>query len=1195
MHLTRLQINALPGIEPGFEFEPVGGGVNIVTGPNASGKSSLVRALAHLLQPQKSDPPALSLEAEFESNGINWQVRRNGGQVLWTRNGENADPPALPAGGQLGMYRLGMEHLLVEGEDDQSLAQELLHQLHGGFDLNVLRIDLRNRFAAHEQTALRTARTNRQGIERKYADLLQQEAELPALEAGIAAAETAQRRCEWLEKAIRLHEAIRDRKAMEDALEGFPPDMDQLHGNEVGQLEGFETQWQEQRDQLRTHQGTLATHQAELERTGLQESRPKPEEIDANKARLQHISEKSIEREHAEQNLTVAEETVRGAIAQFNDQELAPALNVESIIRSEEIAGPLIAANARRSELEQQLALAGEPPDGLEVQRCRQGVEALRQWLATVSDRPDQSQEKGAWRDALPLWIALGAAAFTALAAYLQNAFAALAGAIAAIAAAAWALRDRRETKGSSPDEEARRSFTDTNLDPPAEWIHARVRERLLEIEGRLNDLLLRQKRAANADVIRDQLQKAEQELAELNERKETFAQEVGFDPELPATAFDRFVRLSVEWDKARQQSAQHKAEIERLDSEITETAKQVGEFIIRWRNGGNFEFFTPDGRVDKDALTSAFNALQVRIDAANSAQGNIEITQRSIDAAQEQIALTKENINGLFRGAGLALDDPATPANEGGGADEWAAAKPELVHRTGRLEDWQSAKTQLIEHRTTENNIRRSLRHHPDLDRPVRANVTHQLEAERQYLAQCLRRVRTGTILLLQQERQTETNRAAALESLREQRTEITTTLNHAGQDRALELAMNHELKAQADLEDKRDEAFLSEATNLLLDNVQRAFQTEHEPQVLQRARELFREVTSRAFDFELNDNGQFIARDLKQEAPRSLAELSSGTRMQLLLALRLAWMQTQEQGVLSLPLFLDEALTTSDESRFKVMAQSLERLSEAEGRQIFYLSARRHEPALWRQATGSEPAMIDLAEIRFGAGGAAAQDYEVESPPPIPAPNGQTSEAYAILLSVPQYDPRTPAGGIHLFHLLRDDLKLLHRLMETWRINSLGQLENLLQSSAAQGAIADASHRQRLQRRCAAARRWTELWRQGRGKPVDRPALEQSGAVSKRFIDETTNLAAELAGNGQALADALRDRRLPHFLINNTNNLEQWLIDNGYIDLREPLSADERRRLTLQRANPESDTQAQDIHQLIDWLEAALNELAQ
>ena len=1187
MHLTRLKINALPGIEPGFEFKPAAKGVNLVTGPNASGKSSLVRALAYLLQRRKTDPLALSLEAHFDSNGTGWQVRRNGGQVVWTQNGETADQPALPAADQLGMYHLAMEHLLAENQDDKSLAEELQIQLSGGVALDAPLIGLPSRFAFREAKDFSQTQTKRRAVERDYNDLRQQEAGLPALDAEIAVAENAQRRCERLKQAVDLHYAIGDRKDKVEKLGLFPPGMGQLLGNEVERLEELEKRLQDLRADLQDHKNNLTRHQAELGRTGLEESRPQSEEIAANEARLQRIREKSIERETAKKELNKVDKVVRDAIAQFNDHELAPSLNAESIRRSEKIAGPLLLAQANKRELEQRLALAGDPPEQREIDQHRNGVDALRKWLATT-DASDEPQKKSAWRVALPLWIVLGAAAFTGLAAYLQNAFAAVAGAVVAIAAVLRALLDVWRSKGSSPSEQARRSFAETDLEPPSEWVHATVREHLREIEGRLNGLLVQQERAANTDAIKKQIRDAEQDLAQLDKQKETFVQEVGFEPELPVTAFDRFVRLSVQWDQARQNYAQHKADIERLDHKIMETAKQVGEFIVQWRGGEAFEYSSSDGRIDADALTSAFDALRERVEAANQAQRNIETVQGSINATRKQIASTKDDINKLFRDAGLAPDGPSMPTIASGDSDEWAMVKRELVRRIEKLDEWRAAKEQLTAAQTEEKRVRRLLKDHPDLDKSVNSKARKKLQAEREYLAQCLRWVRTGAIHQLEHERDESAAQADALENLWEQRTTIRTTLDNAGQDLELENALAEEMQAQATLEDKRDHAFLSEATTLLLDDVKQAFQAEHEPEVLRRARELFREVTSHAFDFELGDDGQFLARDLQQEALRTLAELSSGTRMQLLLALRLAWIQTQERGASPLPLFLDEALTTSDEERFKVMAQSLERLSEAEGRQIFYLSARRHESALWRQATGSTPAVADLATIRFDVERSDPDDYAVETAPPVPTPGGHTPEEYADLLGVPQYDPHTAVGGIHLFHLLRDDLNLLHRLLDTWRIKSLGQLEYFLKSSAAQGAIGDVDHRQTLRNRCTAARHWAELWRQGRGKRVGRPALELSEAVTPVFIDRATDLVAELGGSGYALIAALRDGRLSSFRNKRINELEQWFDENGYIDNQPPLSADDRRRLALQQTKPESNAQAEDINQLIDWLEA-------
>ena len=1210
MHLRRLKIDALPGIEPGFEFTPGGRRIDIVAesnahptdaavrqdrsdiiiviGPNASGKSSLIRALAHLLQPQRGDPPALSLEAEFDSNGTSWRVRRNGGQVVWTRNGELADQPPLPAVGRLGMYRLAMENLLQDDQSDQEIAQELLHTLHGGFDLGKPRIHLPTLFASAEARALRQAQQQRIGREQDYDHLRQQEAELPTLEAEIEAAETAQRRCERLEQAVNLHNAICNRRAAVDALGRFPPDMHRLAGNEVALLEQFEGQWQDQHNTLQQHQRDLATHQAELAHTGLGESRPKSEEIAANQNRLRRIQDRSVERNGVAAGLAQAEAAVRDAIAQFNDHELAPSLDAESTSRSERIAGPLIEAKARRRKLEQQLDLAGKPPDPLEIDQCRDGAKALRQWLATAAAAGGQRRARGAWRNILPLFVVLITAVFTGLAAYLQDAWLAAGGAVAAIAAALWALLNWPRRKGPSPAEEAQRNFTNTNLEPPSEWSHATVGERLLQIEGRLTALLLQGERAANADGIQNQIAEVDRNLAELDQQKKAFAREVGFDPELPAAAFHHFVLLSVTWDGARRECAQYKANVERLNQEIEEDANRVGEFISHWSGGETAEFLLSDGSFDMDLLICSFNALQERTAAAENAEVNAENARTVIREVKGNIESTEANIAGLFEFAELAPE-------EGANLEQWQAARQTLVDRIDRLGDWRSAKQHLSEAKTTENNIRQTLRNHPDLDIPAGATATDKLRTERQHLAQCLRWVYTDALLQLQQAQMEAADRSNDLQNLRDRRTTITATLNNAGLDRALENALNQETQAQAALEDKRDHAFLSEATNLLLDDVQQAFQAEHEPEVLQRARKLFREVTSHAFDFELNGDGSFTARDLTQNAPRTLGELSSGTRMQLLLALRLAWIRTQEQDASPLPLFLDEALTTSDEGRFKAMAQSLERLSAAEGRQIFYLSARRQEPALWRQSTGNESAVVDLAAIRFGKADADPQDYEVAMPPPVPSPNGCTPASYAAQLGVPPYNPRMDAGSIHPFHLLRNDLDLLHRLLDTWRIFSLGQLEALLKSSAAQGAITDSNLRQTLLSRCAAARHWVALWRQGRGKPVDRPALEQSGAVTPVFIDRATDLAAELEGNGQDLIAALSDRRLPHFLTHNIKRLEQWLTDEGYIDNQPPLSPDERHRQTLQRAIPQTNAQADDLNQLIDWLETALYQQAQ
>ena len=176
-----------------------------------------------------------------------------------------------------------------------------------------------------------------------------------------------------------------------------------------------------------------------------------------------------------------------------------------------------------------------------------------------------------------------------------------------------------------------------------------------------------------------------------------------------------------------------------------------------------------------------------------------------------------------------------------------------------------------------------------------------------------------------------------------------------------------------------------------------------------------------------------------------------------------------------------------------------------------------------------------------------------------------------------------------MHLFHLLRDDLELLHRLMDAWRIASLGQFQAFLASSAASGAITEATERRQLQRRCEAARAWVALWRQGRGRPLDRAALEQSGAVSGTFIDRAADLAGALGGDAAAFLQALREGRLSRFHASKIDKLDRWLADAGYTDDRPRLNAAERARKTLQEAAPANQAEADDIGHLLAGLEGA------
>ena len=1237
MRLRKLAIHTLPGIEPGFTFEPPDAGINVVTGPNAIGKSSLARALEYLLATRGSDPPALFLEAEFESGDARWQVSRNGNRIDWCRNGEVVSRPALPGADRIGLFRLSVENLLDDDDaDDKALAERLWRELHGNFDLSEPRIEITRRFARHEAGKLAEAVKGRRRVESEYADLQRQETELPDLARRLEKAEAAGARCEHLRQALRLADAIDARKVQEAALQRFPPNMDRLRGDEIEQLDEKESKTRELREELRNRRRDLEAAVADRERTGLARSTPAPEDMRATEERLRWLDGKSIERSNTEVARAEAGAALHDALAHFNCDGDPPRLDAGACRRAEDVTGPLIAAQVRRRELGEQLDLAGETPEAAEMERQRNGVEALRAWLAGHAAEPGRTRAAPSKLVWIVSWVALAGAALATLAAFVQGALVASAGALAALVAFGLGLflQRARQSAAPPPTDEAERRFRETGLVPPPQWSEQAVRKHLSDVvEARLNELTLQQVRAAGTERIALQIRETDAEIEKLEERRAALADEIGLDPRLPAAELQRFVQLCSEWDKARTRHVEQRARLDLLDREIAEAARLVEDFLARWRatddaaaddsagdsaddsagdsagdstddsagdsTGGSADGSTDDfpgdstdgstdgstgdstggstgdstggstsdstddfpddsaRRPDPIHLRAAFDDLERRNEAATEACHRIRGCEADIRSLEQRIAEIDEVVESLFAQAGVEFRERVT-----------------LVGRIKRLPQWKEASDALRTANAEEALVRARLAEQPDL-------VALDLVA----LADGGERTR------LQADHEMSAGAADECASLLRQRTEIETRLADAGKDRKLEQAAAEEERAKQALEDKRDEALLAAATDTLLDDVERAFVAEHEPVVLRRARKVFAEVTAGAFDLRLRGDGAFVAHDVRQDAARALSELSSGTRMQLLLALRVAWIETREQGGEAWPLFLDEALTTSDEARFAVMAQSLERLAAAGSRrQIFYLSARRHEPALWQQATGSRPAVVDLAAVRFPSEASAPEDYRVEAPPSLPAPNGRSAETYASLLGVPpRLDPHRPVGGIHLFHLLRDDLTLLHTLMDAWRIGSLGQLEVLLASDAAQAALPTEDLRRRLRQRVRVVRTWVELWRQGRGKPVDRGVLEQCPAVSATFIDRVVDLAAQVQGDGAALVQALRDGEMDRFRSRKIDELEQWLADESYTDDRDRLNGEDRRRLTLQRVAPATAADAADVNRVVNWLEAA------
>jgi DNA repair protein SbcC/Rad50 len=244
-------------------------------------------------------------------------------------------------------------------------------------------------------------------------------------------------------------------------------------------------------------------------------------------------------------------------------------------------------------------------------------------------------------------------------------------------------------------------------------------------------------------------------------------------------------------------------------------------------------------------------------------------------------------------------------------------------------------------------------------------------------------------------------------------------------------------------------------------------------------------------------------------------------------------------------------------------------------------------YELEMWKRATGEYPHHIDLAQVRFGEYSLTSENYVLPKIESIPKPDKHTPESFAKEVKVPLINPWLAEGQIHVFHILRDNLDLLYKLLEEWKIVSLGQIEKFLNSTASDKVIIEKEYRDLLKGRCQTAKAWISAWRRGRNKPVDRIVLEKSGIITEKFIDQLSERVDSLNGKGIDIIPSLRENKIPRLRTITIDALEEWLEDEGYILHEKPLTNNERQQETLFATVEQS--APEDIIKVISWLESA------
>ncbi|MCY2925270.1 MAG: AAA family ATPase, partial [Planctomycetota bacterium] len=99
MKIRSLAIRRMPGFETaGFDLSDLSEGLNLIIGPNASGKTTVCHAIRGLLWPEElAGLSPVSLASDWADGANAWRLELEGSRATCQRNGVPADRPPLPA------------------------------------------------------------------------------------------------------------------------------------------------------------------------------------------------------------------------------------------------------------------------------------------------------------------------------------------------------------------------------------------------------------------------------------------------------------------------------------------------------------------------------------------------------------------------------------------------------------------------------------------------------------------------------------------------------------------------------------------------------------------------------------------------------------------------------------------------------------------------------------------------------------------------------------------------------------------------------------------------------------------------------------------------------------------------------------------------------------------------------------------
>lgn len=1167
-------------------------GINIIYGPNASGKTTVGRAVHELLWPGAQDGARASVSGDWEFEGTSWKTIVDAGRSRWERAGRASSPPPMPPPEERRQYWLALHELLrVEDED---LAARIQHEIYGGLDIHRAARELGFETRIPKTTIkpyrrYGSAENEVREIARGQRELKRQEESLVGLRRELAAADAARENAAFYQALVELIDQATAVDLIQKQHDTFDPRLATFEGTELRAFEELSQRLNENCEAQLARERDLEEAQQRRDATGYsEETCPSPEELKALKLLLGQLQRKETDFSQAQKR-----------IAGLSDKEaelgraIGAGVNVERLSQID--AGTLARIKDFFRQVEDWRAehntavrfkdmVAVADFEQHKLLRLERGCELLSNWLATASGHA--ASMLFAMTPSV-IWLAISAVLAVLCLAILVDPWWLFA-VVVPLLLVWWAAKPGI-TARENPEAIECEYNSIGQLPRPDAWQREQVMDLLQRLSADLAAARLEQLRNDAWRAEEQRLSDIERRRKALDKESDRLKEETGLPLTLDDTSLVYLTECVSAWQKVRADRIAADGEASELGRGMDRLIKEANEILERRGAQAVTDLFAFEAEV------SGMEELAGRYREAKSQVAAVEKEQNRL---HEEADTLLNRLNELLASSGLEkVDDSANLQELESRRKTLKKLHAEYTAYTKVCEEMRYAKRKIEEQRAA---IKKYAEFTEDKLDFERAQAVERLDAAQE--------------------------KARRADTLREKLAALESRIAEAKKQAELETALSERDEARIELYEARNSAAAAITGDIILQFILERHR-ENASDVLKQAVRNFSTITRGQWELDIgagiDGTAAFAARDTNTGSVRALDELSSGTRVQLLLAIRLAFVELLEGEHPKLPLILDETLSNSDSERETAAMQALIEIARS-GRQILYFTAQEDEVYKWmrlldteerceykvgpgviwesdpeisRDQAGPVPCSVTMmtrSTFDFETGGRAIGNLPmVGDVGDVPMPdNSMSYDEYGVALNVPPWNPEAAAcGTLHIWYVVTGHetlYKLLTAGYRTW-----GQLFMLLEHGGPEALRRrlDVSEPERVaifaKGAAAIYREAGELQMIGRNRRISRAEVYRSPVQNSKFIDEVVACLEAVDGDPDKLLEALESKAVRGFGPAMIARLQAYLEEQGILDRRQFLSHREfRARLDAFVASKSdlSDLSREEIRQIYE-----------